>query len=83
VGIYPTSSIERRRKQMENMTREQIEAEIRGLDQLMREKDYIGTKIAMGRATIEEYAEEIAESDRMAARKNELKAMLKEMDEEA
>lgn len=83
MGIYPTSSIERRRKQMENMTREQIEAEIRGLDQLMREKDYIGTKIAMGRATIEEYAEEIAESDRMAARKNELKAMLKEMDEEA
>ena len=39
---------------MEEMTREQIEAEIRGLDQLMREKDYIGTKIAMGRATIEE-----------------------------
>lgn len=66
---------------MEEMTREQIEAEIRGLDQLMRAKDYIGTKIAMGRATIEEYAEEIAESDRMAARKNELNAMLKEMDE--
>ena len=66
---------------MEEMTREQIEAEIRGLDQLMREKDYIGTKIAMGRATIEEYAKEIAQSDRMAARKNELNAMLKEMDE--
>lgn len=66
---------------MEGMTREQIEAEIRGLDQLMREKDYIGIKIAMGRATIEEYAEEIAESERMAARKNELNAMLKEMDE--
>lgn len=66
---------------MEGKTREQIEAEIRGLDQLMREKDYIGTKIAMGRATIEEYAEEIAESERMAARKNELNAMLKEMDE--
>jgi ubiquinone biosynthesis protein UbiJ len=47
----------------------------------MRAKDYIGTKIAMGRATVEEYAEEIAESERMAARKNELNAMLKEMDE--
>lgn len=68
---------------MENMTREQIEAEIRGLDQLMREKDYIGTKIAMGRATREEYAEEIAESERMAAMKNELMDMLKQMDEEA
>ena len=66
---------------MEEMTREQIEAEIRGLDQLMREKDYIGTKIAMGRATIEEYAEEIAESDRMAARKTVLNAMRTEMDE--
>ena len=66
---------------MEEMTREQIEAEIRGLDQLMREKDYIGTKIAMGRATIEEDAKENAESDRTAARKNELNAMLKEMDE--
>lgn len=68
---------------MDNMTREQIEAEIRGLDQLMREKDYIGTKIAMGRATVEEYAEEIAESDRLAARKSELREMLKQMDGEA
>ena len=67
---------------MDNMTREQIEAEIRALDALMREKDYIGIKIAMGRATVEEYAEEIAESDRMAAKKNELRAMLKQMDEE-
>lgn len=68
---------------MDNMTREQIEAEIRGLDQLMKEKDYIGIKIAMGRATVEEYAEEIAESNNMAARKSELRAMLKQMDEEA
>ena len=67
---------------MDNMTREQIEAEIRAMDALMREKDYIGIKIAMGRATVEEYAEEIAESDRMAAKKNELMAMLKQMDEE-
>ena len=40
----------------ENMTREQIEAEIRAVDQLMKANDYIGTKIAMGRATKEEYA---------------------------
>ena len=38
----------------ENMTREQIEAEIRAVDQLMKANDYIGTKIAMGRATKEE-----------------------------
>lgn len=65
----------------EVMTREQIEAEIRSLDQLMKANDYIGTKIAMGRATIEDYAEEIAQSEVMAERKNELETILKEMDE--
>lgn len=62
------------------MTREQIESEIRALDQLMKGHDYIGTKIAMGRATREEYAEEIAQSEAWAQRKNELQAMLDEMD---
>lgn len=66
----------------ENMTREQIEAEIRALDQLMKANDYIGTKIAMGRATKEEYAKEIAESEKMAERKNELEAMLENMNDE-
>ena len=63
------------------MTREQIKEEIRNLDQLMKANDYIGTKIAMGRATKEEYAEEIAKSEEWAQRKNELQAMLDEMNE--
>lgn len=66
----------------ENMTREQIEAEIRALDQLMKANDYIGTKIAMGRATKEEYAKEISESEKMAERKNELEAMLENLNDE-
>lgn len=66
----------------ENMTREQIEAEIRAVDQLMKANDYIGTKIAMGRATKEEYAKEIAESEKLAERKNELKAMLENLNDE-
>ena len=66
----------------ENMTREQIEAEIRAVDQLMRANDYIGTKIAMGRATKEEYAKEIAESEKLAERKNELVAMLENLNNE-
>ena len=37
---------------MDNMTREQIEAEIRALDALMREKDYIGIKIAMQKRSL-------------------------------
>ncbi len=66
----------------ENMTREQIEAEIRAVDQLMKANDYIGTKIAMGRATKEEYAKEIAESEKLAERKNELEAMLENLNNE-
>nr|DAK32721.1 MAG TPA: hypothetical protein [Caudoviricetes sp.] len=66
----------------ENMTREQIEAEIRAVDQLMKANDYIGTKIAMGRATKEEYAKEIAESEKLAERKNELEAMLENLNDE-
>ena len=60
----------------EVLNREQIEEEIRGLDQLMRKNDYIGIKIAMGRATREEYAEQIAESEAWAKRKNELLTLL-------
>ena len=66
----------------ENMTREQIEAEIRAVDQLMKANDYIGTKIAMGRATKEEYAKDIAESEKLAERKNELEAMLENLNNE-
>ena len=66
----------------ENMTREQIEAEIRAVDQLMKANDYIGTKIAMGSATKEEYAKEIAESEKLAERKNELEAMLENLNNE-
>ena len=38
----------------------------------LRELDYIGVKIATGRATIDEYAEQIAEMQRLADRINEL-----------
>ncbi len=62
--------------------KEQIEAEIRGLDQLIRANDYIGVKIAMGRATKEDYAEQIAESEKMAEKINELRAELEKMDAE-
>lgn len=70
-------------KKAEEMTREEIEAEIRGLEQLMAQNDYIGIKIAMGRATREEYAEEIAKSEEMAERVSYLRELLKSMDEEA
>lgn len=65
------------------MTREQIQAEINGLDNLMKQHDYIGTKIAMGQATKEEYAEQIKQSEEWAAKKDELEAQLAAMDETA
>lgn len=44
----------------------------------LRKKDYIGTKIAMGRATKEEYATDIAKCDEWAA---QIDALMKEVDE--
>lgn len=58
--------------------RSEIISEIAALDQLMRAQDYIGIKIAMGRATKEDYAEQIAQSEQWAQRKNKLEEILKE-----
>lgn len=46
------------------------------LDQWLRDHDYIGTKIATGRATVEEYADEIAEMTTKANRINEIDELL-------
>lgn len=49
-----------------------IKAEVASCRERLRELDYIGTKIATGRATKEEYAEQIAEMTALADRINEL-----------
>lgn len=48
----------------------------------LRALDYIGVKIATGRATIEEYTEEIAEMSRLADKVNQLRAEIKELENE-
>lgn len=53
-------------------------AEKEELEQWLRDHDYIGTKIATGRATAEEYADEIAEMTVKANRINEIDEELKE-----
>lgn len=53
-----------------------IEHEIATLQQWLSSHDYIGIKIATGRATAEEYASEIAEMQEKADRINELEAEL-------
>ena len=56
--------------------RENLLNEKSSLEAWLREHDYIGTKIATGRATIEEYATEIEEMRAKANRINELEAQL-------
>ena len=51
-------------------------------EQWLRDHDYVGTKIATGRGTVEEYADVIAEMNVKAAEVERLKAEIKEMEEE-
>ena len=51
-------------------------AELAEKESWLRDHDYIGTKIATGRATAEDYAEEIATMTQYAARVEELRAMI-------
>lgn len=53
-------------------------AEKETLEEWLKDHDYIGTKIATGRATAEEYADEIAEMTVKANRINEIDEELKE-----
>ncbi len=45
----------------------------------LKDHDYIGTKIATGRATVEEYATEIAEMEKKAERINEIDRLLESL----
>ena len=42
------------------------------MESWLRDRDYIGTKITTGRATVEEYASEIAEMSEKVKRINEI-----------
>ena len=59
---------------------EKKQQELWETEQKLRDLDYIGVKIATGRATIEEYADEIAEMSRLADKVNELRAEIKELE---
>lgn len=56
-----------------------IETEIASLQSWLSSHDYIGIKIATGRATADEYASEIAEMKAKADRINELEKELEAM----
>ena len=56
----------------EELRRQALLSEKAELESWLKEHDYIGTKIATGRATVEEYAAEIAEMSEKANRINEI-----------
>lgn len=56
----------------EELRRRALLSERADLESWLKDHDYIGTKIATGRATVEEYATEIAEMTEKANRINEI-----------
>mgnify|MGYP007007455335 FL=1 len=69
------------RKNPESDKKDILRVEKQDLEQWLRKHDYIGTKIATGRATVEEYADEIAEMTAKANRINEIDEELKTLEE--
>ena len=60
----------------EELRRQALVEEKAQLKTWLKEHDYIGTKIATGRATVEEYATEIAEMTEKANRINDIDKLL-------
>lgn len=56
--------------------REILELEKDSIEEWLKSHDYIGIKIATGRGTVEEYADEIKEMNIKAARLNEVEELL-------
>lgn len=60
----------------EELRRQDLQSERDELETWLKKHDYIGTKIATGRATAEEYATEIAEMTEKANRINDIDRLL-------
>ena len=66
-------------KEEQDKTKQELLSEKAQLETWLKEHDYIGTKIATGRATVEEYATEIAEMKEKAERINEIDRLLESL----
>ena len=66
-------------KEEQDKTKQELLSEKAQLETWLKEHDYIGTKIATGRATVEEYATEIAEMTEKAERINEIDRLLESL----
>ena len=63
----------------EELRRQALQTEKAELEAWLKAHDYIGVKIATGRATIEEYSTEIAEMTKKAERINEIDSILEKL----
>ena len=63
----------------EDLRRRALQTEKAELEAWLKDHDYIGVKIATKRATVEEYANEIAEMTEKANRINEINALLESL----
>ena len=63
----------------EELRRQALQSEKAELEAWLKEHDYIGVKIATKRATVEEYANEIAEMTEKANRINEINELLESL----
>ena len=63
----------------EELRRQALQSEKADLEAWLSAHDYIGVKIATGRATVEEYATEIAEMTEKANRINEINDLLESL----
>ena len=63
----------------EELRRQALQTEKAKLEAWLKEHDYIGVKIATKRATVEEYANEIAEMTEKANRINEINELLESL----
>ena len=71
--------IEPQKPTKEELKRQALVEEKAQLETWLKEHDYIGTKIATGRATVEDYATEIEEMKEKAERINEIDRLLESL----
>ena len=75
---------EEQKKEQERLAKvAETESKIAKIDAEFKTLDYVGIKIATGRATIDEYKDEIARMAELADEKNELKTELAALQEES
>ena len=73
---YEAMSEEEKAEHDKQKTRYDLEAELARCENELKSLDYIGVKIATGRANKEDYTEQIERMNELAARVSEIKSML-------